>query len=184
MRADLIEALLMLDEEDELHLARLLILAGAFSGADGTGRVQGLTKLAKLDFLLRYPVLLERALQARGKTIKGVDVQPHERESVESRMVRYRFGPWDHRYRRLLNTLIGRELAEVSIEGRTISIGLTQAGLSALSTLADAPVFADYRRRARILKRHFDLTATNLMKFVYETFPEILDLKSNEAINL
>lgn len=50
---DLIRALAELEQNPELHLARLLVLLGEFGGADGTGRVEGLTKLAKLDFLLR-----------------------------------------------------------------------------------------------------------------------------------
>lgn len=62
---DLIRALAELEQSPELHLARLLVLLGEFGGADGTGRVEGLTKLAKLDFLLRYPAMLERALVRR-----------------------------------------------------------------------------------------------------------------------
>ncbi len=95
---DLVEAITALETNRELHEARLLLLLAAFAGVDGTGSVDGLTKLAKLDFLLRYPTLLERALLARGKSVRHVRVQAHERDSIESRMVRYRFGPWDHRY--------------------------------------------------------------------------------------
>lgn len=51
-----------LEENDNLHLARLLVLLKAFSGRDGTKTIDGLTKLAKLDFFLRYPTYLERAL--------------------------------------------------------------------------------------------------------------------------
>ena len=121
---DLVRSLAELEQAPELHEARLLLLLGYFAGNDGTGRIQGLTKLAKLDFLLRYPVMLERALEAKRLSAASVEIEPHERTSVESRMVRYRFGPWDHRYRMLLNILIAKDLVTVSIEGRTISIGL------------------------------------------------------------
>ena len=179
---DIVEAVANLDGFPELHTARLLVLLNAFAGDDGTGEVEGMTKLAKLDFLLRYPVMLERALQAKARTTRDVQLEDYERQSVESEMVRYRFGPWDHRYREFLNLLIAKGLALVSIRGRTVIISLTPMGQSAAQQLTGSPLFATYTRRAALLKRHFDLTATNLMKFIYETFPEIVTLRSNEAI--
>jgi hypothetical protein len=160
-----------------------LLLLNAFAGEDGSGSVEGLTKLAKLDFLLRYPVMLERALQAKGRTIRDVQMAEHERQSVESAMVRYRFGPWDHRYRELLNTLVAKGLATVSIEGRTIVISLTDRGRGAAVQLSNEAAFEPYARRSQLLKRHFDMTATNLMNFIYETFPEVVSLKTNEVIS-
>jgi len=55
---DVVEAIAELDTEPDLHAARLLVLISAFSGAGHEDAVEGLTKLAKLDFLLRYPVML------------------------------------------------------------------------------------------------------------------------------
>lgn len=179
---DLIRAIAQLEALPELHEGRLLILMGAFAGADGAGRIEGITKLAKLDFLLRYPVLLERALLAKGRSISAVRVQEHERASVESQMVRYRFGPWDHRYRKVLNSLVAKGLTSVGIEGRTVSIGLTEAGLRASAELSSSEAFEDVARRARALRSHFDLNATNLMRFIYATFPELLTLRKNAPI--
>ena len=181
---DIVHAVTTLDEAIELHAARLLLLLDAFGGEDGSGQIEGLTKLAKLDFLLRYPVMLERALQARRKTTRDVKMEDHERNSVESQMVRYRFGPWDHRYREFLNVLVAKGLAEVAIHGRTIVITLTTEGKSVARELAATPLFEGYARRSAALKRHIDLTATNLMKFIYKTFPEITTLRSNEPIQL
>src|SRR6266480_7920176 len=45
---------------------RLLILIDAFTSSSKS--LEGRTKLAKLDFLLRYPAHLERALAVRGST--------------------------------------------------------------------------------------------------------------------
>ena len=179
---DIVEAVANLDDAVDLHAARIILLLNAFTGKDGTERVQGLTKLAKLDFLLRYPAMLQRALEAKGKTTRDVKLQDHERTSVESEMVRYRFGPWDHRYREFINVLVAKGLATVSIEGRTIVIGLTSTGIDTAHRLAADPLFEAYRRRSLTLKRHFDLTATNLMRFIYDTFPEIVSLRSNEPI--
>lgn len=179
---DIVEAVANLDGAPELHTARLLLLLNAFAGDDGSGAVEGLTKLAKLDFLLRYPVMLGRAMTAKGKTIREVQLEDHERQSVESEMVRYRFGPWDHRYREFLNILIAKGLAAVSVEGRTVVITLTGPGRAVARRFAEDPLFEPYARRSTLLKRHFDMTATNLMRFIYDTFPEVVTLRSNEAI--
>lgn len=179
---DIVETVASLDAAQELHLARLILLLDAFAGEDGEGSIEGLTKLAKLDFLLRYPVMLDRALQAKGKSAREVQLEDHERQSVESTMVRYRFGPWDHRYREFLNILIAKGLVNVSVEGRKIVILLTESGRIVADRLALDPVFEPYARRSTVLKRNFDLTATNLMRFIYQTFPEIVTMRANESI--
>ncbi len=178
---DVVQAVAALERAPDLHVARLLILLEAFAGEENEA-VEGLTKLAKLDFLLRYPVMLERALEAKGRSTSGVDLDDHERESVESAMVRYRFGPWDHRYRQFLNSLVARGLAIVSVEGRTVVVTLTERGRLTARRLSDDEAFSAYVERATILKRHFDNTATHLMKFIYSTFPEIVSLRSGASI--
>ncbi len=173
-----------LEASDSVHLGRLLILLNAFAGETGTEPIQGLTKLAKLDFLLRYPVYLERALKARNASIRSVKVAEHERKSVESTMIRYRYGPWDPRYRRFINLLVAKGLAEVKIEGRTVVIGLTAAGHDLAEQISRQDPFQDITRRAETLSTHFDYTGTYLMKFIYRTFPEICSLRLGEEIDL
>lgn len=179
---DLVETVAALDANPDLHAARLLILIAVFEGGKGGDAVEGLTKLAKLDFLLRYPVMLERALAAKGCSTRDVGLEDHERLSVESEMVRYRFGPWDHRYREFLNVLVGKGLVKVGIEGRKVVIALTDLGRTLVSRLSTSSEFEHYVRRSKLLKRHFDLRATNLMRFIYDTFPEVVSLRSNEKI--
>jgi len=180
---DFVQTVADLDQSPELHAARLLLLLNAFAEQGQGGAIEGLTKLAKLDFLLRYPVMLERALYAKGRSTREVQLEDHERHSVESEMVRYRFGPWDHRYREFLNILIARGLASVSIEGRKVVISATEEGRNRARLLAANELFEQYARRAKLLKKHFDLTATSLMQFIYETFPEIVSLRSNTPIS-
>lgn len=179
---DLVETIAELDAEPDLHAARLLVLISAFSRVGQGSSVEGLTKLAKLDFLLRYPVMLERALAAKGRSTREVQLEEHERLSVESQMVRYRFGPWDHRYREFLNILVGKGLVAVSLEGRKVVIDLTERGRVMASELSESPAFQDYARRSSLLKQHFDVQATTLMRFIYETFPEVVSLRTNERI--
>jgi hypothetical protein len=169
-----------LEQNDAFHMARLLLIMLA-TKEGGEPDIEGLTKLAKLDFLLRYPVFLERALDARGVSPKRVDTEEHERMSVESAMVRYRFGPWDQRYRRFLNLLSAQGLVKVTLEGRKIVIGLTAKGIEVSAQIAQAPEFEKTARRAQLLK-YFSFTATHLMRFIYATFPEIGSLRSGKRI--
>lgn len=180
---DYVSTIANLDQSEALHAARLLLLIDAFADEDGQGAIEGLTKLAKLDFLLRYPAMLERALEAKGRSTREVQLEDYERYSVESAMVRYRFGPWDHRYREFLNILVAKGLACVGIEGRTVVIVITDAGRALAQQLSAEDLFEPYVRRARLLRRHFDMTATNLMRFVYKTFPEVISLQSNSPIS-
>lgn len=181
---DLVETIAELDSQPDLHAVRLLLLISAFSGPEQEDAVEGLTKLAKLDFLLRYPVMLEHALEVKHRSTRGVQLQDHERLSVESKMVRYRFGPWDHRYRKFLNILLGKGLVSVSLDGRKVVIALTDLGREIVSRISDIPEFQDYARRSSLLKRHFDVRATTLMRFIYDTFPEVVSLRSNERISI
>src|SRR3954467_8219376 len=155
---DIVKAVAALDAAPGLHLARILLLLNAFSKEDDEGSIEGLTKLAKLDFLLRYPVMLDRALQAKGKSTREVQLEDHERQSVESEMVRYRFGPWDHRYREILNILVAKGLLKISIEGNTVVVTETELGREQAQKIAENEFFMPYVKRARVIKRNFDIT--------------------------
>ncbi len=163
---NLLDVISSLESNDDLHMARLLILLYAFTKKNKKDSIEGLTKLAKLDFLLRYPVYLEKALIAKEKSTKKVEVADHERKSVESSMVRYKYGPWDFRYRRFINLLVGMGLVKIEIKGRTIAICLTDMGLATAEHLVKDRAFEDITRRSQILKTHFNLKGTNLMKFI------------------
>lgn len=173
-----------LEGDDALHLGRILVLLRAFAGKTGNHPVEGLTKLAKLDFLLRYPTYLERALAAKdAKQQDQPDVHDYERNSVEAHMVRYRYGPWDYRYRRFLNILAGLGLVQINSERRTIVIRLTDNGLRAANQLAHDPSYESLTTRASLLKKHFNIGATNLMEFIYRTFPEVVSLNLGAKID-
>lgn len=179
---NLFHTLASLESSDEIHLARLLVLLGIFSGPDGCDKIEGLTKLAKLDFLLRYPVYLESALKAKNLSVREVGVLEHERHSIESAMVRFRYGPWDFRYRRFINLLVAKGLVNVNSQRNTVDLCLTSAGLRIAKELAISESFTDTAQRAALLKRHFDQRGTSLMRFIYNTFPEISTLRFGEDI--
>jgi hypothetical protein len=179
-----VQRLASLDSVAINHEGRLLILIEKFSSGSNAEGIRGMTKLAKLDFLLRYPTFLERALRIRKRSTSAVKVQDYERLSVEARMVRYRFGPWDHRYPEILRRLSARGLVTVSREGRTIVLKTTREGSELANKLAAAAPFGDISSRSAILRTHFDLAATTLMKLIYEMFPEVISLRANAEIEV
>jgi len=174
-----------LDESDYIHMTRLLVLFNVFAGKKGKKSIDGLTKLAKLDFLLRYPLYLEQALKERNATqkqIEKIEIKWYEKSSVESKMVRFRYGPWDFRYNRLINQLIAIGLIEIKREGKKIKFFLTDKGFEISNKCIKEENFLDLYKRSQLLRSMLDLTATNLMKFIYKTFPEIASLKFGEEI--
>ena len=82
----LLETSARLEENADLHIARLLILIGTFSGMKGNKTVNGLTKLAKLDFLLRYPIYLERALEVMSVSKAEAEVKETPKEEAKSKV--------------------------------------------------------------------------------------------------
>ncbi len=157
------------------HAARILILVDAFS-RKSRSKVDGLTKLAKLDFLLRYPVFLERLLALRKiRWPAGSEPTSAERLSVESRMVRYKFGPWDDRYYPIIGILVGKKLLRVLPGRGKISLRTTAAGRK----LAKKFSLEDWKRegeRSQLLNEEFNLSGTELKKLIYKEFSAELEL--------
>lgn len=179
---DLFTILSSLEKDEHIHLGRLLILIYVFSGDKHAGEIEGLTKLAKLDFLLRYPTYLERALKHNKKKMSKSPPKEYEKTSVESKMVRFRYGPWDFRYRRFINTLVGMGLLYLRKAGRSYYLGITELGIKTTQDLKQSDDLKDIFERSKLIKSNFDYSGTNLMKFIYKTFPEIGSLQYGKEI--
>ena len=149
---------------------RLLLLISAFSR--GSRVLEGRTKLAKLDFLLRYPHYLKRALEIR-KPSGGDLVDPDGTLDIEGSMVRYRYGPWDPSYYALLGRLIGKGLIQQVPYARGLGYKATNAGCTVADKLGSEPAWDMVNDRLNVLYKHFNLAGTSLMKFIYDHFPEI-----------
>lgn len=190
MSLRLVKAVAETENLDDFHLGRLLLLLGSADARKSTlttkaKAVEGITKLAKLDFLLRYPTCLERALAELGLDGSDANVQPRERRSIEAKMVRFRYGPWDSRYRRWLGLLAARGLVTLGLQGNTVQIGLSDAGRTLAAQFRDDPLFEGLAHRADvIMKAVGPMRATQLKDFVYEAIPEIVDMKWGEEIEL
>ncbi|MCC5478764.1 hypothetical protein [Streptomyces barringtoniae] len=155
--------------------ARLLLLIDTFSRQKSTtANLEGRTKLAKLDFFLRYPERLTVALQSKGVSPEVIAVVTEEEVPIDERMVRYRYGPWDPSYYSLLGSLIGRGLVEVvKVNSRGLGYRSTTKGASFVERLLEDDSWAEYQARATLLRRHFDISGENLKKLVYSLFPDI-----------
>lgn len=189
MSLRLVRAAAESEDLDDLHLARLLVLLGSADSrrttpATKAKAVEGITKLAKLDFLLRYPTCLERVLRALNRDAAEVAVQPRERTSIETKMIRFRYGPWDARYRRWLGLLAARGLIQLGVDGNTVQIGLTDSGRALSERLRTEPLFEELGRRSDLMLRSVgSMSATRLKAFIYEAVPEIVDMKWGEEIS-
>jgi hypothetical protein len=184
MALELVKALARTELDDNLHMARLLLLLAGHAGRTNKP-MDGVTKLAKLDFMLRYPNCFERALAAKGLPTESAQVQDYERSTIESKMVRFRYGPWDHRYRRWIALLAAKRLVHVAVEGRTVKLWLTDAGHEAAKAFVNAPELDDIGLRARLVAKEFgSMSGSQLTSFVYETFPEISSMRWGDPIKL
>lgn len=159
----------------EYHQARVLLLLAAFSGT--RGKLDGLTKLVKLDFLLRYPAFLERVLPGgAGDWTDETRPTTVEREAVESRMVRYKYGPWDDRYYPIVGALVGRGLAEYAESSRdNLALRPTAAGRALARTLAVDPQWVVISARCALLRQHLNLSGNRLKNLIYERLPDAMD---------
>jgi hypothetical protein len=173
-----------IENADDFHVARLLLLLKAGAGRSNKP-VQGIMKLAKMDFLLRYPNCLVRVLRALGKQQATESIPEEERNTIEARMIRFRFGPWDKRYRRWIGLLVSRGLAHAYLDGRTVNVKLTEGGKEVANHLATLNEFEPLALRSRLIASAVgSFSATRLKEFIYEVFPEIVHMRWGKDIEL
>jgi len=179
------------ENSDEFNEARLLLLLKAAAGKDEIAKpLEGIMKLAKMDFLLRYPNMLVRALNVIGESKKSAlaaaaAIPEEDRDTIEARMIRFRFGPWDPRYRRWLSILVAKQLAIVYREGRTVKIQLSKKGMALAEQLAEAEAFKPLAERAKVVNSAVgNMPSTKITAFVYKIAPEIVNMKWGRAIEL
>lgn len=155
---------LVVDDVTELHAARLLLLLKI---CGQSGRIEGLTKLAKLDFFVRYPAFFTRVARHLNK---ATTVRAQE---IDSGMVRHHYGPWDKRYYSVLPFLESHRLITVSKQGKAFVFALTDEGMSAAKSLEKRPEFSAQTGRMREVKRLFgNWKGSTLKDLIYETFDE------------
>ena len=163
--------------------ARVLLLITAFSGTPSKPRaLEGRVKLAKLDFLLRYPKYLTRILRYRGIDEPTLASIGSEESPLEDRMIRYRYGPWDPSYYAVLGSLIGRGLVEAIPVPRGIGYRATDRGRGVANSIVNDETWVDVGQRAKLVERHLDLVGTTLKNLLYEVIPEMTHAEWHEEL--
>ena len=152
------------DDVLEFHAARLLLL---FKLCGTAGRINGLTKMAKLDFFVRYPQFFEVICKKIGKEASSSP------PAVESSMVRFHYGPWDKRYYHVLSYLEAKGLISVSQKGKQFQFELTNIGKEAADLFAKDPAFGSLSEHMKRVKKALgDRQGSTLKKWIYEVFDE------------
>ncbi|WP_182263130.1 hypothetical protein [Rhodococcus sp. UFZ-B548] len=180
---------LALQREDlAYHQARVLMLVTAVSATAGhAGKLEGLTKLAKLDFLLRYPVLALRVLDSLETGDPRLHVSAHDLADptdVEAPMIRYKFGPWDDRYYAVIGALIGRGLLRYMKPRKgSIAIAPTPAGRRMTSDMATTTEWTAINDRCyAIAEASANMTGNALKDRIYERLTTLMDRPHRQVI--
>lgn len=157
-----------IEDSLDFHAARLLLLM--FHAGGRLKRIEGRTKLAKMDFLVRYPTYLVESAR-----IKGYETDVRAVGRPESRMIRYKYGPWDAKYYNVFAYMVAKGLVRIENAGKGDSFELTDRGKIAVEELG-GPEFDEIVKRCRSVYVLFGKsTGTAIKEFIYRYFTEIID---------
>jgi hypothetical protein len=152
------------DDITEFHAARLLLLLHLCGNDD---MINGLTKLAKLDFFIRYPDFFERIARHLGQVASAATQQ------IESVMVRHHYGPWDKRYYQILGFLEARGLMMVSKHNNSYDFVLTPLGHDRAKMLSKNEAYRPLADQMKAVKKLLGRKrGTQLKDLVYKVFDE------------
>jgi hypothetical protein len=162
---------MLADDVLEFHAARLLLL---FRLCGVSGRIDGLTKMAKLDFFVRYPQFFAVACEKLGGGPKSTS-SGH----VESSMIRFRYGPWDNRYYHVLSYLEAKQLITITPKGSMYELKLTDLGNDVTSRLDADPAFSHVASHMREVKKVLGSKAgSTLKRLIYQLFEDEVTKRS------
>jgi hypothetical protein len=140
-----------------------------------------------LDFFLRYPSYLDKAARIlKNKNLQELieqDIQQYEIDNVETRMIRYKYGPWDNIYYAVLVYLIAKDLIYIENKKHIEHFSLTETGQKVVEELSESRTFETVVLRAKALKHIFSRwSGTSIKNFIYTNFPEIVSLPLGREI--
>lgn len=171
------------------HQARVLLLVKAVAAEPGHARkLDGLTKLAKLDFLVRYPALASVVLDDLDNNEPRMHLSEDDVSApteVEDPMTRYKYGPWDDRYYPVLGALVSRGLLRY-VKGRRGSVALTAtpAGKTLAASLAEDPLWRVVSDRCEaVAEASAGLSGNALKKRIYDRLAELMDRPHREVLS-
>jgi hypothetical protein len=167
---------ILADDVLEFHAARILLL---FKHCGVAGRIDGLTKMAKLDFFVRYPQFFEELCAHLG--VKYMSPTYH---AIESSMVRFHYGPWDKRYYHVLSYLEAKGLLSIERAGSTYVFKLTTDGQEIAKRAEKLCTYASLVQQMKQVKVVLGgKSGYKLKEMVYEVFgEEVADRPLGELI--
>ncbi len=157
------------DDSLEFHAARLLLLL--YHSRGRTKKIEGRTKLAKMDFLVRYPTYLVEAAR-----IKKVQTDIRISVKAESRMIRYKYGPWDIKYYDIFAYISAKGFVKIEPnKSKGDVFYLTEKGELAASEL-QGPEFEEINDRCSLVHELFGNSSGSTIKdFIYSYFTNVVD---------
>lgn len=180
--------LALLREDLAYHQARVLILVTTVSSTRGhTGKLDGLTKLAKLDFLLRYPALAPQVLDQLDQEDPRLHLRTDNLAAptdVEAPMTRYKYGPWDDRYYTVIGALIGRGLLRYTTTRKgSVALAPTPAGRRLTRDMAATTQWAAVNDRSQaIAEASVNMTGNALKDRIYQRLAALMDRPYRQVI--
>lgn len=163
---------------------RVLLLIKEFSGTpENPKQLEGRVKLAKLDFLVRYPRYLARVLADRNVAAKVVESVTPEPTPLQDKMIRYRYGPWDPSYYAVLGSLIGRGLVDPIPFKHGIGYRVTGRGRDLITAILEDETWGAVNHRAVLTRRHLDLSGSTLKDLLYEAIPEMTNANWHASVD-
>jgi hypothetical protein len=155
----------------QFHVARVLLLVEAFTRP--SAGLRGWDTLARADFLLRYPSVLEHVLAQRGTAMPPLTMPTAtERSAAAGVPLRFQFGPWDTRYYPVVARLVGCGLVTRQHEGVRPTFRVTPAGTEYSEQLSAGPWGKD-RVRARLLAKHARVSAESLTRLIERAIADL-----------
>lgn len=183
-----IEALTAMVDDLAYHQGRVLLLVRAVANEPGNGgKLDGLTKLAKLDFLVRYPALAPVVLDNLESSDPGLHLSESDLSDptvVADPMVRYKYGPWDDKYYPVIGALVSRGLVNYSTSRRgNVALVPTALGRTLAEDLAADPTWAGVDDQCRAVARSSaGLTGNALKDRIYDRLSALMDRPHREVI--
>ncbi|MGR3173343.1 MAG: hypothetical protein ACUZ8N_01930 [Candidatus Scalindua sp.] len=161
---------ILADDVLEFHASRLLLLLRLCGKKGG---IDGLTKMAKLDFFVRYPDFFSRVCEKLGHGDSTYS------KTVESSMIRYHYGPWDNRYYHVLSYLEAKELITISTKGKMYKLELTNSGKNISSRFIKNPSFVELVEQMKKVKKLLgNKNGSTLKKLIYRMFEDEVSKRS------
>lgn len=183
------DALRWIVDDLHYHQARVLLLVNAVAAETGHSRkLDGLTKLAKLDFLVRYPALA-------GAILDGLTDDDHRMHltnddvaaptEAQDPMTRYKYGPWDDRYYPVVGALVSRGLLKyVRARKGSIALAPTPAGKKFCQALISDPLWHEMADRCgAIAEASAGLTGNALKERIYDRLESLMDRPHRQVIS-